>query len=57
MKSHVVDGRYSDRIDAVRIAVEIALVAMICTVAASENKDRAFAVSTLVDTINHRLLN
>ena len=57
MEALVVHGRYSYRIDAIRIAVEVALVPVRSTISTSKDEDRTFPSTAIVDAVYNSLLD
>ena len=53
MMPSVIDCSNGDRINAVGITIEVALVTSVSTVAACEYKDRSFPAATVFDAIQH----
>jgi hypothetical protein len=57
MKSLVVNGCNCDGIDAVRVTIEVTLIAMRCTVSTRVDKNGAFSATSIGDPIHEGLLN
>ena len=57
MKTHIINGRDGDRVDAVGVAIKVALIFEVSTVATSENINRTFSTTTAVDSIDESLLD
>jgi hypothetical protein len=57
MQPLVINRRDRHRVDAVCVPVEIALIAMRCTVSAGKDVDGAFPIPPIGNAVDHRLLN
>jgi hypothetical protein len=53
MEAFVIDGGDGDRIDTVRVAIEIALVPVRSTIAAGKDENGSFAAAASVDTVDN----
>ena len=57
MKAFVINRRDSDRVDAIGVTVEIALVSRSSAIPAGEDEDGALSSSAIVDAIQDCLFN
>jgi len=57
MKTLVINGRDSDGVDTVGVAIKVTLISEMSTIAASENKNRTLSATTVVDSVDESLLD
>ena len=57
MKTLVINGGDSDRVDTVGVTIKVALISVLSTVPTSENKNRTFSATAVVDSVVESLLD
>lgn len=57
METFRVNRRYCNRIDAVRVSVEVALITVCCPISTRKYKDGTLPISPIIDTIHNSLLD
>lgn len=53
MKAGTIDSTDSNAVDGVRVAVKVAVISIACSIATSEDVDRAKAATPLLNALNH----
>lgn len=57
MLACIVDGRDRDGVDAIRVAIEVTLVVVPASVSTSEDKNRTFPATAVIDPVEHGFLD